>query len=94
MSTSPASAYFFKPDRLPIPDAWPLERSFRNDNLPATRLSVSEMSYFNLLVICDMVIAKPREVQHTIRATLITQRSPCGFRDDFSSPAPLGGRGF
>jgi hypothetical protein len=45
----------------------------RNDSLPATRLSASEMSYFSLLVISDMVMAKLHGVQHTFRAVQITQ---------------------
>jgi hypothetical protein len=73
------SAYFFKPDRL-LADDWPPCPSLRADSLPATRLSASEMSYFSLLVISDMVMAKPREVQHTLRATLITQRFNISFQ--------------
>jgi hypothetical protein len=68
-----ALAYFFKPDRLlaeedgaPCPSLWA-------ESLPATRLSASEISYFSLLVISDMVMAKPLGVQHTLRAALITQ---------------------
>ncbi len=57
MSAATAAAYFFELDRLLIPDAWSPERPFRNDSLPVTRLSVSEMSYFSLLVISDMVMA-------------------------------------
>jgi hypothetical protein len=68
-----ASAYFFKPDRpLAAEDGAPCP-SLRNDSLSATRLIASEISYFSLLVISDMVIAKPLEVQHTLRAALITQ---------------------
>jgi hypothetical protein len=46
-----ASAYFFKSDRLLAVDDEPPCPPLRNDSLPATRLSASEMSYFCLLVI-------------------------------------------
>ena len=85
MSAATAAAYFFELDRLLIPDAWSPERSFRNDSLLVTRLSVSEMSYFSLLVISDMVMAKPHEVEHTLRAALITQCLLPGFRGDLFS---------
>jgi hypothetical protein len=62
----------------------------RNGSLPATRLSASEMSYLSLLVISDMVMAKPPEVQHTLRATLITQRFIVSFEDAFVHPSPVG----
>ncbi|MGF9764906.1 hypothetical protein AAII07_58625 [Microvirga sp. 0TCS3.31] len=68
-----ALAYFLRPDRLLAAEDGTPCPSLRNDSLPATRLSASEMSYFSLLVISDMVMAKPLEVQHTLRAALITQ---------------------
>jgi hypothetical protein len=67
-----ASPYFFKPDRLLGGEDGAPCPSLRDDSLPATRLSASEISYFSLLVISDMVMAEPREVQHTFRAVLIT----------------------
>jgi len=68
-----ALAYFFEPDRLLAAEDEPPCPSLRNGSLPATRLSASEMSYFSLVVISDMVMAKPHEVQHTLRAVPITQ---------------------
>jgi hypothetical protein len=74
-----ASAYFFKPDRLLAEEDGASCPSLRNDSLPATRLSASEVSYFSLWVISDMVMAKPLGVQHTLRAALITQGSIVSF---------------
>jgi hypothetical protein len=81
-------AYFFKPDRLLAAEDWLPCPSFRNGSLPATRLSASEMSYLSLLVMSDMVMAKPHKVQHTLRATQISQRFIVSFEDALVDPSP------
>ena len=68
-----ALAYFFRPDRLLAAEDGAPCPSLRTDSLPATRLSASEISYFSLMVISDMVMAKPLKAQHTLRAALITR---------------------
>lgn len=78
-----ASACFLNLDCVLLVDDWLPCPPQENDCLPATRLSASEMSYFSSLVISDMVMAKPRAVQHTLRVALITQSTALVSRAKF-----------